>query len=116
MIYEFKCNICNIIREVTAKASEYDNIKDKILCECCGEKMERVFSQLNFQLKGYGWSMHGYGSSSEYEKAKNSDDPAAFHKFAEKEVDNIVKRERLQPETPPDLKLRRDMGDKSIKI
>lgn len=43
MRYDFKCNKCKKIVEVSFPMSDYDKEKDKQFCPDCKEKMERVY-------------------------------------------------------------------------
>jgi len=59
-IYEYVCERCGHHLEVMQKMS------DKPLSKCpeCRGKLEKIFSQTSFQLKGGGWYLTDYSSRS----------------------------------------------------
>ncbi len=50
-------------------------MSDKPLTRCpeCKGKLEKIFSQTSFQLKGSGWYVSDYSSRGKAEKAEKSD-------------------------------------------
>lgn len=60
-LYSFYCQDCKKEREVKFSYSEYDIMKDNVLCDC-GEKMKRTVEPPFFSLSGGGWYKDGYGS------------------------------------------------------
>ncbi len=68
-IYEHVCQKCGHHLEVMQKMS------DKPLSKCpeCKGKLEKIFSQTSFQLKGSGWYVTDYASRGKSEKAEKSD-------------------------------------------
>lgn len=73
-IYEYVCQKCGHHLEIMQKMS------DKPLSKCpeCKGKLEKIFSQTSFQLKGSGWYVSDYankGKSGKSEKADKSDKP-----------------------------------------
>lgn len=58
-IYEYACTKCGHQLEVMQK------ISDKPLTRCpnCRGKLEKLFSQTSFQLKGSGWYVTDYNKS-----------------------------------------------------
>ena len=71
-IYEYVCERCGHHLEVMQKMS------DKPLSKCpqCRGKLEKIFSQTSFQLKGSGWYASDYtsrGKTEKTEKAGKSD-------------------------------------------
>ncbi len=50
-------------------------MSDKPLSKCpeCKGKLEKIFSQTSFQLKGSGWYVTDYASRGKSEKAEKSD-------------------------------------------
>lgn len=58
-IYEYACTKCGHQLEVMQK------ISDKPLTRCpnCKGKLEKLFSQTSFQLKGSGWYVTDYSKS-----------------------------------------------------
>ncbi|HQR33374.1 MAG TPA: zinc ribbon domain-containing protein [Blastocatellia bacterium] len=68
-IYEYVCQKCGHHLEVMQKMS------DKPLSKCpeCKGKLEKIFSQTSFQLKGSGWYVTDYASRGKSEKAEKSD-------------------------------------------
>jgi predicted nucleic acid-binding Zn ribbon protein len=50
-------------------------MSDKPLTRCkeCKGKLEKIFSQTSFQLKGSGWYVSDYGKSGKTEKADKPD-------------------------------------------
>lgn len=68
-IYEYVCQKCGHHLEVMQKMS------DKPLSKCpeCKGKLEKIFSQTSFQLKGSGWYVSDYANKGKSEKADKSD-------------------------------------------
>ncbi len=68
-IYEYTCQKCGRRLEVMQKMS------DKPLTRCpeCKGKLEKIFSQTSFQLKGSGWYVTDYTSRGKSEKSEKSD-------------------------------------------
>ena len=68
-IYEYICQKCGHHLEVMQKMS------DKPLTKCpeCKGKLEKIFSQTSFQLKGSGWYVSDYTARGKAEKAETSD-------------------------------------------
>jgi putative FmdB family regulatory protein len=57
MIYLFQCSSCGETRKENLKISDRDS---EVNCEC-GSVMSRVFdSDMNFSLKGWGWTGRDY--------------------------------------------------------
>ena len=58
-IYEYVCQKCGHHLEIMQKMS------DKPLSKCpnCRGKLEKIFSQTSFQLKGSGWYVSDYAKS-----------------------------------------------------
>ena len=54
-LYDFKCDECEHVFEVTQK-----HIDPSPKCEECGEPTIRIISNTNFVLKGDGWYKDGY--------------------------------------------------------
>ena len=68
-IYEYVCEKCGHHLEVMQKVS------DKPLARCpnCKGRLEKIFSQTSFQLKGSGWYISDYaGRGKEAKKEKDS--------------------------------------------
>jgi len=70
-IYEYVCQKCGHELEVMQKMS------DKPLTKCpdCRGKLEKVFSQTSFQLKGSGWYASDYTGRGKTEKPDKADKP-----------------------------------------
>src|SRR5687767_6980473 len=68
-IYEYVCQNCGHQLEVMQK------ISDKPLSKCpqCKGKLEKIFSQTSFQLKGSGWYVSDYTSRGKSEKSEKSE-------------------------------------------
>jgi len=68
-IYEYTCQKCGHHLEVMQKMS------DKPLTKCpeCKGKLEKIFSQTSFQLKGSGWYVSDYAGRGKTEKAEKAD-------------------------------------------
>ncbi|MGE0101996.1 MAG: FmdB family zinc ribbon protein [Blastocatellales bacterium] len=66
-IYEYVCQKCGHHLEIMQKMSD----KDLTKCPECKGKLEKIFSQTSFQLKGSGWYVSDYAgkSSSKSDKA-----------------------------------------------
>jgi len=60
-IYEYKCSKCGEIFEAFQKISD-DPLTH---CKYCKGKVERIFSQTSFQLKGSGWYLTDYSRKSQ---------------------------------------------------
>ncbi len=73
-IYEYACTKCGHQLEVMQK------ISDKPLTRCpeCRGKLEKLFSQTSFKLKGSGWYVTDYSKSSgsKADKADKKSDSA----------------------------------------
>jgi len=80
-IYEYVCQKCKHHLEIMQKMS------DKPLTRCpeCRGKLEKVFSQTSFQLKGSGWYVSDYANRGKSEK---SDGTAAKNAAAESKGDS----------------------------
>jgi putative FmdB family regulatory protein len=57
-IYEYTCEKCGNHLEVMQKMSD----KPLTRCPNCKGKLEKIFSQTSFQLKGSGWYISDYTS------------------------------------------------------
>lgn len=68
-IYEYVCQKCGHHLEVMQKMSD----KPLTRCKECKGKLEKIFSQTSFQLKGSGWYVSDYGKSGKTEKADKLD-------------------------------------------
>src|SRR5215510_395904 len=68
-IYEYSCQKCGHHLEIMQKMS------DKPLTRCpeCKGKLEKIFSQTSFQLKGSGWYVSDYTSRGKAEKSEKTD-------------------------------------------
>jgi putative FmdB family regulatory protein len=68
-IYEYTCQKCGRHLEVMQKMS------DKPLTRCpeCKGRLEKIFSQTSFQLKGSGWYVSDYTGRGKAEKADKSE-------------------------------------------
>lgn len=69
-IYEYECAQCGKIREAFQKISD----APLQVCEHCNGKLRKLISQNSFHLKGTGWYVTDYGSSSS--RSSNSTAPA----------------------------------------
>ncbi|HEX5083515.1 MAG TPA: FmdB family zinc ribbon protein [Blastocatellia bacterium] len=69
-IYEYTCEKCGRHLEVMQKMS------DKPLSRCpeCKGKLEKIFSQTSFQLKGSGWYVSDYTNRGKAEKKAEKSD------------------------------------------
>lgn len=56
--YDYKCQVCGKIKEFILPMNHETP-------QCCGQPMERVFSEMKFILKGEGWSLQGYEKPNE---------------------------------------------------
>ncbi len=68
-IYEYTCQKCGHHLEVMQKMS------DRPLTRCpeCKGRLEKIFSQTSFQLKGSGWYASDYTGRGKAEKPEKSD-------------------------------------------
>lgn len=62
--YEFKCDGCHKIYVEKMSFAQHGELKDKIVCMECGEKLTQVVAPLNFKLAGSGWHSDGSGFNS----------------------------------------------------
>lgn len=68
-IYEYVCEKCGHHLEVMQKMSD----KPLTRCPNCKGKLEKVFSQTSFQLKGSGWYVSDYTSRGKEAKKESSE-------------------------------------------
>jgi putative FmdB family regulatory protein len=68
-IYEYTCQKCGRHLEVMQKMSD----KPLTRCPDCKGKLEKIFSQTSFQLKGSGWYVSDYAGRGKAEKSDKSD-------------------------------------------
>jgi putative FmdB family regulatory protein len=68
-IYEYVCRKCGHELEVMQKISD----KPLVKCPECKGKLEKIFSQTSFQLKGSGWYVSDYAGKGKTEKADTTD-------------------------------------------
>jgi putative FmdB family regulatory protein len=85
-IYEYACQKCGHELEVMQKMS------DKPLTKCpeCKGRLEKIFSQTSFQLKGSGWYVSDYsraksGNADKAEKGDKTEKPEKTDKAEKKE-------------------------------
>lgn len=64
-IYEYVCQKCGHQLEIMQKMSD----KPLSRCPACRGKLEKIFSQTSFQLKGAGWYVTDYTNRGKAEKA-----------------------------------------------
>lgn len=67
-IYEFECESCHKITEVTQSISA----PPLGACPDCTGPVKKLISQSSFQLKGGGWYADGYSAPAKKETAKPS--------------------------------------------
>lgn len=81
-IYEYVCQKCGHHLEIMQKMS------DKPLSKCpeCKGKLEKIFSQTSFQLKGSGWYVSDYARGGKTEKSDKADKPDKSEKIEKKEA------------------------------
>ncbi len=99
-IYEYACAKCGHQLEVMQK------ISDKPLTRCpeCRGKLEKLFSQTSFQLKGSGWYVTDY-SQKKTGKPEKSDKSDKSEKTDKSEkADNSDKSADSATETKPEKK------------
>lgn len=98
-IYEYTCQKCGHHLEVMQKMS------DKPLSKCpkCKGKLEKIFSQTSFQLKGSGWYVSDYGGRGKTEKTEKAEksDKADKSDKAEKpektdKADKVTKTDKIE--------------------
>jgi putative FmdB family regulatory protein len=89
-IYEYACTKCGHQLEVMQKVS------DKPLTRCpeCRGKLEKLFSQTSFQLKGGGWYVTDYSKSGG--KADKKADTATDTK-PEKKAEETKSEKKTEP-------------------
>ena len=81
-IYEYTCQKCGRHLEVLQKMSD----KPLTRCPDCKGKLEKIFSQTSFQLKGSGWYVSDYASRGKAEKSEKSDKNEKSDKSEKKEA------------------------------
>jgi putative FmdB family regulatory protein len=81
-IYEYVCQKCGHHLEIMQKMS------DKPLSKCpnCRGKLEKIFSQTSFQLKGSGWYVSDYAKSGKPGKTDTKIDQKTETKTETKEA------------------------------
>jgi len=90
MKYIFRCQNCGLEKEYEMTLQEYEEKKNKMVCEECGGAMKRVFHVVNFILKGSGWYKdHLYGIT-EREMQRNRD--------LDKKLEDAVKSGKMKYE------------------
>jgi putative FmdB family regulatory protein len=72
-IYEYVCEKCGHHLEVMQKMSDPPLSK----CPQCRGKLEKIFSQTSFQLKGSGWYLTDYSRRGQTEKSEKADKTAS---------------------------------------
>lgn len=61
MIYDYKCNECELVWEITRAVSQRDDVA--ICPDCTSTDTKRCVSyKTSFQLKGTGWERDGYAT------------------------------------------------------
>ena len=96
-IYEYVCQKCGHHLEVMQKMS------DKPLSKCpqCKGKLEKIFSQTSFQLKGSGWYVTDYSGKGKSEKTEKTDKAAKPEKAEKVEkTEKAEKSEKKDTTTP----------------
>ena len=93
-IYEYACTKCGHQLEVMQK------ISDKPLTRCpeCRSKLEKLFSQTSFQLKGAGWYVTDYSQKKggKAEKSEKKADTATETK-SEKKTEETKSEKKTEP-------------------
>ncbi|HEX9000938.1 MAG TPA: zinc ribbon domain-containing protein [Blastocatellia bacterium] len=97
-IYEYTCQKCGHHLEVMQKMS------DKPLSKCpkCKGKLEKIFSQTSFQLKGSGWYVSDYGGRGKTEKTEKAEKPDKADKSDK--ADKTEKTDKADKVTKTDKK------------
>lgn len=90
-IYEYACEKCGHHLEIIQKMS------DKPLTKCleCKGKLEKLFSQTSFQLKGSGWYASDYHNRGKAEKTDKAEKGEKTEK-TEKKDDKAEKKEKKE--------------------
>ncbi len=91
-IYEYVCEKCDHHLEVMQKMDDMPLVK----CPQCGrKKLEKIFSQTSFQLKGGGWYVNDYGKSGGFDKKEKESGSETTEKKESKEsgADTTEKKE-----------------------
>lgn len=68
-IYEYVCQKCGHHLEILQKITD----KDLAKCPECKGKLEKIFSQTSFQLKGSGWYVSDYAGRGKTDKTEKVD-------------------------------------------
>ncbi|MBK9314134.1 MAG: zinc ribbon domain-containing protein [Acidobacteria bacterium] len=81
-IYEYVCQKCGHHLEIMQKMND----KDLAKCPECKGKLEKIFSQTSFQLKGSGWYVSDYAGRSKTDKTEKVDKVDKVDKVEKKET------------------------------
>ncbi|CAN5631546.1 hypothetical protein BH18ACI1_BH18ACI1_21020 [soil metagenome] len=90
-IYEYKCLGCGLRVEKMQKVSD----EPLIVCEKCGEKLEKQWSLSGFQFKGAGWYVTDYTNKT---KEKTTEKSEKTEK-AEKSEKSLPTESTVKPES-----------------
>ncbi len=123
-IYEYVCEKCAHHLEIMQKMDDAPLVK----CPNCGrKKLEKIFSQTSFQLKGGGWYVNDYGKSggsgkqekesasepTEKKESKDSDSESTEKKES-KESASEPKEKKDSKESASEPKEKKEAKDKAI--
>ena len=108
-IYEYTCQKCGHHLEVMQKMS------DKPLTKCpeCKGKLEKLFSQTSFQLKGSGWYVSDYAARGKTEKTEKSEKSEKADKS--EKTDKADKTEKADKAEKADKTEKADKAEKTDK-
>jgi putative FmdB family regulatory protein len=87
-IYEYSCQKCGRHLEVMQKMSD----KPLTRCSECKGRLEKLFSQTSFQLKGSGWYASDYTGRDKAEKSEKTDKGEKKPDTSEKKPDKDEKK------------------------
>ena len=105
-IYEYVCGKCGHHLETMQKMS------DKPLSKCpeCRGKLEKIFSQTSFQLKGSGWYVSDYAGRGKAEKAEKAGKTDKKDAAADK-ADKADKKDAATTSAPTGAAVTTGQGD-----
>jgi putative FmdB family regulatory protein len=105
-IYEYVCGKCGHHLETMQKMS------DKPLSKCpeCRGKLEKIFSQTSFQLKGSGWYVSDYAGRGKAEKAEKAGKTDKKDAAADK-ADKVDKKDAATTSAPTGAAVTTGQGD-----
>ena len=88
-VYEYECSNCGHRVEMIQRFSD-PPLEE---CEICHGKMKKLISQCTFHLKGTGWYVTDYGSSSSNKSANSTSAKSSNSETTSKKEGSSSKKE-----------------------